>query len=205
MARTKAIPNRAELILEAAQELFSRYGYERTSIDDIAQHLGIGKGSVYLDFRTKEDILVALLTRHANYVLNFVQELVDNGGSPLKTLSKILEEPCLMVFDKVKRDIHTPEGLIYTSTSFKDRFSTFYKRKRSLILEVLLRASAAGEIPKKNATEDVAQLVMMSTSSIYPPYLDNYSESTEPMTRELLQKRAKALVRLIIAGLKDGA
>jgi AcrR family transcriptional regulator len=205
MARTKAIPNRAELILEAAQELFSRYGYERTSIDDIAQHLGIGKGSVYLDFRTKEDILVALLTRHANYVLNFVQELVDNGGSPLKTLSKILEEPCLIVFDKVKRDIHTPEGLIYSSTSFKDRFSTFYKRKRSLILEVLLRASEAGEIPKKNATEDVAQLVMMSTSSIYPPYLDNYSESTEPMTRELLQKRAKALVRLIIAGLKDGA
>lgn len=205
MARTKAIPNRAELILEAAQELFSRYGYERTSIDDIAQHLGIGKGSVYLDFRTKEDILVALLTRHANYVLNFVQELVDNGSSPLKTLSKILEEPCLIVFDKVKRDIHTPEGLIYSSTSFKDRFSTFYKRKRSLILEVLLRASEAGEIPKKNATEDVAQLVMMSTSSIYPPYLDNYSESTEPMTRELLQKRAKALVRLIIAGLKDGA
>lgn len=205
MARTKAIPNRAELILEAAQELFSRYGYERTSIDDIAQHLGIGKGSVYLDFRTKEDILVALLTRHANYVLNFVQELVDNGGSPLKTLSRILEEPCLMVYDKVKRDIHTPEGLIYSSTSFKDRFSTFYKRKRSLILEVLLRASEAGEIPKKNATEDVAQLVMMSTSSIYPPYLDNYSESTEPMTRELLQKRAKALVRLIIAGLKDRA
>lgn len=205
MARTKAIPNRAELILEAAQELFSRYGYERTSIDDIAQHLGIGKGSVYLDFRTKEDILVALLTRHANNVLNSVQEIVDNGGSPLKTLSKILEEPCLMVFDKVKRDIHTPEGLIYTSTSFKDRFSAFYKRKRSLILEVLLRASEANEIPKKNATEDVAQLVMMGTSSIYPPYLDNYSESTEPMTRELLQKRAKALVRLIIAGLKDGA
>jgi AcrR family transcriptional regulator len=57
MARTKSITNRAALIVAAAEELFGRYGYERTSIDDIARLLGIGKGSIYLDFRTKDEIL----------------------------------------------------------------------------------------------------------------------------------------------------
>lgn len=205
MARTKAIPNRAELILEAAETLFSRYGYERTSIDDIAQHLGIGKGSVYLDFRTKEDILVALLSRHATMVRDKMLKVVEEGGSPLKTLRRILEEPCLMVFDLVKRDIHTPEGLIYTSVSFKDRFSSFYINKRKMILDLLTAAASAGEIPAANASEDMARVIMMGTSSIYPPYLDNYSEITEPMTRERLEKRAGKLVSLIIAGLKEEA
>lgn len=203
MARTKAIPNRAELILGAAEVLFARYGYERTSIEDIAQHLGIGKGSVYLDFRTKEDILSALLSRHANQVLGQAQKKVDECRvSPLKTLIQILEEPCLMVYDLIKRDIHTPETLLYTSVQFKGRFSSFFARKRALILELLQRAAAAGEIPQKNATDEMAQMIMMGTSSIYPPYLDNYSESTEPISRELLQKRAKILVRLIVSGLK---
>ncbi len=38
MARPKAIENRTELIIQAADELFARYGYERTSVDDIARH-----------------------------------------------------------------------------------------------------------------------------------------------------------------------
>jgi len=64
MARPKSMENRAELVTQAAQELFARYGYERTSIEDIAEHLGIGKGSIYLAFKTKEDIFLAILEKH---------------------------------------------------------------------------------------------------------------------------------------------
>lgn len=50
-----------DTIKQAALELFERYSYVKTSVSDIAAAAGIGKGTVYLSFKTKDDILVALL------------------------------------------------------------------------------------------------------------------------------------------------
>ena len=46
-------------ILEAAVRLFGEKGFEATSIDELAQAAGIGKGTVYTYFKTKNDILIA--------------------------------------------------------------------------------------------------------------------------------------------------
>ena len=48
-------------IKQAALELFPRYSYVKTSVSDIASAAGIGKGTIYLSFKTKEEILFALL------------------------------------------------------------------------------------------------------------------------------------------------
>ena len=53
-----------ESIKKAALELFRRYSYVKTSVADIATAAGIGKGTVYLSFKTKEDILFSLLDDH---------------------------------------------------------------------------------------------------------------------------------------------
>jgi len=45
-------------ILRAATDLFVRLGYRKTSIDDIARAAGVGKGTVYLYFETKADLLM---------------------------------------------------------------------------------------------------------------------------------------------------
>jgi len=50
-----------EKIKQAALELFRRYSYVKTSVSDIAAAAGMGKGTIYLSFKTKEEILFALL------------------------------------------------------------------------------------------------------------------------------------------------
>lgn len=50
-----------EKIKVAALELFRRYSYVKTSVSDIASASGIGKGTIYLSFKTKEEILFSLL------------------------------------------------------------------------------------------------------------------------------------------------
>ena len=50
-----------EKIKHAALDLFRRYSYVKTSVADIATAAGIGKGTIYLSFKTKEEILYALL------------------------------------------------------------------------------------------------------------------------------------------------
>lgn len=55
--------DRRERVLDAAAVLFVKYGYDKTTVGDIAKHAGISKGAVYLVFQSKDDLFEALLLR----------------------------------------------------------------------------------------------------------------------------------------------
>lgn len=68
MAKIKQSPKlpaemRREQLLAAAHRLFADRGYRETSIDDIARKAGLTKGAVYFHFRSKEEVLEALMKR----------------------------------------------------------------------------------------------------------------------------------------------
>jgi AcrR family transcriptional regulator len=52
-----------ERVLDAAAELLVRWGYQKVTIDEIARQAGIGKGTVYLHFATKEALFLTVLLR----------------------------------------------------------------------------------------------------------------------------------------------
>jgi AcrR family transcriptional regulator len=54
---------RADRILDAAAELVLRWGYKKTTIDDIAKQAGVAKGTIYLHWKAREDLFMALLIR----------------------------------------------------------------------------------------------------------------------------------------------
>lgn len=56
---------RATRILDAAEKLIVRYGFDKTTVSDIAAEAGISKGAVYLHYRSKDDILHALILRES--------------------------------------------------------------------------------------------------------------------------------------------
>ena len=63
---------RAERILDAAAELVLRWGYKRVTVEDIAKQAGVGKGTVYLHWRAREALFIAMLAREALAVLDEV-------------------------------------------------------------------------------------------------------------------------------------
>lgn len=65
---------RAERILDAAAELVLRHGYRRVTIEDIATRAGIGKGTVYLHWKNREQLFYAMVTRESLVLLT---ELID--------------------------------------------------------------------------------------------------------------------------------
>jgi AcrR family transcriptional regulator len=65
---------RATRILDVAGELLLRHGYRRVTIDDVATGAGIGKGTVYLHWKTREALFTAVFERE---VLQAVGELVQ--------------------------------------------------------------------------------------------------------------------------------
>jgi AcrR family transcriptional regulator len=91
MARLERAPagsparrNRAERILDAAAELLERHGYRRVSIDDVAASAGVGKGTVYLHWKTREALFWAALQREAVRLLDdLVNQLNEDAGLAL--------------------------------------------------------------------------------------------------------------------------
>lgn len=66
---------RRELVL-AAGRLFSKRGYERTTVRELARAVGLQSGSLFHHFRSKEEILVAVMN-------NGIQEVIDHGERAL--------------------------------------------------------------------------------------------------------------------------
>jgi AcrR family transcriptional regulator len=52
---------RRDNILQAAAAAFARYGYEKTTLDDISQSVGLNKASLYYYFKNKDDLFVAVV------------------------------------------------------------------------------------------------------------------------------------------------
>ncbi|MEU6577041.1 TetR/AcrR family transcriptional regulator [Streptomyces sp. NPDC046805] len=74
--------NTRQRIQDVALELFVEQGYEKTSLREIAEHLGVTKAALYYHFKTKEEIIVSLfedLTRP-------VEELIEWGKQQPDTL-----------------------------------------------------------------------------------------------------------------------
>lgn len=65
--RTKPPEQRREELMNAAAKLFVGNGVKATSIDAIAEAAGVAKGTFYLYFATKDDIVVALVDRYAEH------------------------------------------------------------------------------------------------------------------------------------------
>ena len=63
MRVTKEAQERREEILDAAEALFASDGYASTSTNDIIDRVGIARGTLYYHFRSKEEILDAVVLR----------------------------------------------------------------------------------------------------------------------------------------------
>jgi AcrR family transcriptional regulator len=68
---------RAERILDAAAELVLRWGYDKTTIDDVARRAGVAKGTIYLHWSSREELFAALLRRDRAAMIGAVRRQLE--------------------------------------------------------------------------------------------------------------------------------
>jgi len=77
-------------ILEASEALFSEKGYHDTSMQDLAEALGLQRGSLYAHIRSKEDLLYAIVDRGADEFLRVLRPLAASDLPPDERLREAL-------------------------------------------------------------------------------------------------------------------
>lgn len=70
-------PEREARILDAAQTLVLHYGYDKTTVSDIANEAGISKGAIYLHFNSKEELFEALIWREVQRYIDAITEALE--------------------------------------------------------------------------------------------------------------------------------
>ncbi|NJP90072.1 TetR/AcrR family transcriptional regulator [Nonomuraea sp. FMUSA5-5] len=129
---------RAHRILDAVAELVLRWGYDKTTIDDIAQRAGVAKGTIYLHWKTRDDIFAALLRRER---LLMMTEVRDRAPATLSELfgefaRALLRRPLLQavltgdsqVLGKLTRQRRTSTRWALTEAAFEPYVAELVKR-----------------------------------------------------------------------------
>jgi AcrR family transcriptional regulator len=81
---------RAQRVLDATAALIMRYGYRQTTINDIARESGIGKGTLYLHWKSRDELFAALIMREKIAMAEDIQRRItsDPEGASLRGLLK---------------------------------------------------------------------------------------------------------------------
>ncbi len=126
---------REEKILDAATALLIRFGYRKTTIDDVAREAGVGKGTIYLHWKDKISLFRAVMMRNNVLVYDNVRQRIQadpNGGLFHRTMihgmAAALENPLMTILLKGNsdlyaslKDVYDPQtmgGLIAASDSY---------------------------------------------------------------------------------------
>ncbi len=97
-----------ENIISISAKLFSEKGYERTSMQDIVDTLGMSKGAIFHHFNSKEDILNAVMKKQSEYTVQILNKWIDEmeGLTAKEKLIGILER------NMNDRQIHSLDGAL---------------------------------------------------------------------------------------------
>src|SRR5581483_3248942 len=155
---------REQEILDAARDVFAECGFERASLDHIAERVGIGKGTIYLHFASKEDLLTALMQRGSESLLEKFKAGVAANASAVEKLDAVLR--CLLEHRAAN------ERWMRVVVNEMPYFVGRYHRKgastcvRDMVAGVIAEGQASGElhpgIPPKIAAITLFLLVFLA-------------------------------------------
>ncbi len=157
--KEKQRQEREELILQATEEVLAEKGYYETSVDEIAARVGIAKGTVYLHFPGKEDLVIAILERNAQVMVELVEATVATASSNREKLEAILRVVYGGFFDPGKKHLMQLPYIVMNSAELRRVFVEKkgcmrgkWDRLEALIASILEDGKAAGEFDKTMPT-----------------------------------------------------
>ncbi len=186
-----------ESILSAAQIQFSRYGFRRTSMEDIAKEAGVSRSSLYSYFQNKEEIFRSLAADlHERSLADAERHLAGDGADDL---SSRVEEALLArlapFLEVVSQSAHGSEIYDESNRLCGDLVQTSAERFRAMLTTALGKAARAGEIDLKAAgltAPAAAELIHLGANGL--------KQGAEDVAT--IEKRVRAFVGVFFAGLE---
>ena len=152
--RADAVRNR-ELVLEAAKSVFSAGGSD-ASLEAVARHAGVGIGTLYRHFPTREALYEAVYRREVEQLAELAEQLKSDDASPTEALRRWLRSN--VEFVATKKGMSAALALAAHNSSELSAYS--WERLTGAVGALLDRAAAAGEIRADVSPEDLLRALI---------------------------------------------
>ena len=153
-------------ILTAASEVFNERGLD-VSLDEIARHAGVGVGTVYRRFRTKEELIEALFLDRLDSVASIADEAYANPDA-WRGLVSFMER----MAEIMEGDLGLRQMLMF-ATYGRDLVAIARQRNAPLIERLVERAQAAGQLRADIRQTDIAFIVFILTEATHLAHAAN--------------------------------
>jgi AcrR family transcriptional regulator len=145
-------------ILKAASEVFTERGLDVT-LDEVARHAGVGVGTVYRRFRTKEDLVEALFVDSIDAVAALAEEAAE-APDPWSGLVSFMEQ----MAERLAGDVGLRQMLTF-ATYGQDQVAYARQRNAPRVTRLVERAQAAGQVRADLRQTDIPFLIFMLTDT----------------------------------------
>src|SRR5687768_11683893 len=92
-----------DAILDATDRLLARYGYRKMTVEDIAHEAGIGKGTIYLHFTSKEEVVLSHVDRIVDRLKERLREIATASAPVPEGLRQMLVAGVVFLFDTIQK------------------------------------------------------------------------------------------------------
>ena len=167
--------NKKEQILLAAGECFARFGYKKTTLDDIGKKIGLNKASIYYYFKSKEDIFATIaLNEFKQFITKLQQDIEENMDCEQK-IGVYFSEKLSFWFQKSMilpqiTEIE-PEALQHLMTSGKEIYLKIEQEEKSFIADILQNCIKDGQI-KDCKVEKISEFIFALVDGVKDKYIE---------------------------------
>jgi AcrR family transcriptional regulator len=187
-----------DAILDATDRLLGRFGYRKMTIDDLAHEVGIGKGTVYLYFPSKEEIALSHIDRIVERLKANLRMIADRREPAERRLAAMLLERVLFRFDSVQ---HYTQGLnellAALRTKLLDRRRRYFDEEARILASVIAEGQRDGRFVDGDPV-DIANTMLSATNSLLPYSLSVFELGDRAEVANQAQKTADILIRGLI-------
>lgn len=188
-----------EALLDATDRLLAERGYQKMTIDDLAREVGIGKGSVYLHFSSKEEIALSHVDRIVERVKDRLKIIAEKNVSQVEKLREMILLRVLFRFDSVQHYTRSLNDLLSSlRPKLLARRENYFADEAAIFVEVIERGQAGGEFEDGDSLE-IANTFLLATNSLLP-----FSLTTEELgLREDIEAKTARMADLLIKGISQ--
>jgi AcrR family transcriptional regulator len=175
VARGPADHDVRDQIVVAATEHFSRYGYEKTTVSDLAKAIGFSKAYIYKFFESKQaigEMICANCLREIEAEVRAAVDAADRPPEKLRRMFKSVVEASLRLFSE---DRKLYEIAISAATERWQAVVVYEGRIRQLLQDILREGREMGEFERKTPLDEAAGAIYLVMHPYINPLLLQHS------------------------------